>query len=148
VDALKDAKEGLVLDLRLRRADEWLWFLERYNGFGYRFWGPESPYLWSGSQHYTTGKFVEDGRFDIDAKSDQIGGAVLMWAMGLRNLMDSPLVLGKPPVITRTSPKGVIMSLQHFLNDSGDDYGSLILDGVAGPKTQERFKAVFGAELY
>jgi lysozyme family protein len=52
--------------------------LERYNGFGYRARHIHSPYLWGGSQHYARGKFVCDGRFDPDAQSDQIGGAVIL----------------------------------------------------------------------
>jgi lysozyme family protein len=40
-----------------------------------------SPYLWSGSQHYTSGKFVADGTFDPDAVSKQSGAAVILRRM-------------------------------------------------------------------
>lgn len=55
--------------------------IERYNGTGYRRRGINSPYLWSGSQHYREGKFISDGRFDPSAVSRQIGAAVLLKAL-------------------------------------------------------------------
>ena len=53
--------------------------LEKYNGFGYRTkrTGVLSPYLWSGTTHYTTGKYVSDGKFVRTAKSQQIGAIPL-----------------------------------------------------------------------
>jgi lysozyme family protein len=56
---------------------------EAYNGFGYRPQGLPTPYLWSFSNHYTSGKFVQDGVFKPDAVSKQCGAAVM-----LRDLID------------------------------------------------------------
>lgn len=53
-------------------------FLERYNGLGYRRKGVPSPYLWSGSQHYTSGKYVADGKYSSTAVSKQIGAALII----------------------------------------------------------------------
>ena len=52
---------------------------EAYNGFGYRSGhsGINSPYLWSGTNNYTSGKYVSDHVFNPDAVSKQCG------AMGL-----------------------------------------------------------------
>lgn len=63
-----------------------LFELERYNGWGYRMHHDHvlSPYLWSGSTHYTKGKYVRDGKFDDDAVSKQVGCALLLrglWAV-------------------------------------------------------------------
>jgi lysozyme family protein len=57
-----------------------LWQLERYNGFGYRLYRPEvlSPYLWSGTNLYTKGKYTSDGKWDAEAVSAQIGVAALL----------------------------------------------------------------------
>src|SRR5713101_923542 len=57
-----------------------LYRLEEYNGFGYRTRHPEilTPYLWSFSNHYESGKYVADGRFAPTAVSDQCGAAVLL----------------------------------------------------------------------
>lgn len=79
--------------------DEWhdwsisgaIFVFERFNGFGYR--KPSinipSPYLWSFSNHYTKGKFVQDGVYDPNTVSAQCGTAVL-----LRLLADRGLVTG------------------------------------------------------
>ena len=61
VDALRQKGYHKVTDW----SPEHMAFMsERYNGFGYRFRGKPSPYLWSGSQHYNGGKFVSDGVYD------------------------------------------------------------------------------------
>jgi len=60
-----------------------LFKLEGFNGFGYRTKHPEvlTPYLWSFSQHYSKGKFVQDGKYDSDAVSKQCGAAVILKLM-------------------------------------------------------------------
>jgi lysozyme family protein len=58
-----------------------LFRFERYNGFGYRSRGINSPYLWSFSNQYARGKFVKDGVFDPDAVSRQCGAAVMLKAL-------------------------------------------------------------------
>ena len=55
-----------------------LYRIEAYNGFGYRRMGRASPYLWSFSTHYSRGKFVADGRFNPNARSQQCGAAVML----------------------------------------------------------------------
>jgi lysozyme family protein len=57
-----------------------LYRLEAYNGWGYRMHHPDtlSPYLWSGSNHYSKGKYVADGTWSATAVSQQIGAAVLL----------------------------------------------------------------------
>jgi lysozyme family protein len=55
-----------------------LYRLEAFNGFGYRRLGRASPYLWSFSSHFNRGKFVADGRFDANARSQQCGTAVML----------------------------------------------------------------------
>lgn len=52
-------------------------FLERYNGLGYRRLRMPTPYLWAGSNHYTSGKFTGDGHFDQNAVDRQLGCAVV-----------------------------------------------------------------------
>jgi lysozyme family protein len=52
--------------------------LEGYNGWGYRSHGILSPYLWSGCQYYTKGKYEDDGVYNPDLVSDQIGAAVIL----------------------------------------------------------------------
>jgi lysozyme family protein len=53
---------------------------ENYNGTGYREYHPSvnTPYLWSGTNHYIKGKYVKDGKYDSNAVSKQIGVAILI----------------------------------------------------------------------
>lgn len=56
-----------------------LWLLEVYNGLGYRLYhGMASPYLWAGTNHYSRGKYVGDGKFSAVAVSKQAGAAGLL----------------------------------------------------------------------
>lgn len=55
-----------------------LYRLEAFNGFGYRRRGVPTPYLWCYSTHYDRGKFVADGRWNPDARSQQCGAAVAL----------------------------------------------------------------------
>jgi lysozyme family protein len=57
--------------------------LECFNGWGYRKHDVPSPYLWAGSDVYTSGKFVADHVFDDSAVSDQIGGMVVLKQIAL-----------------------------------------------------------------
>jgi lysozyme family protein len=55
-----------------------LYRLEAYNGFGYRSRGVPTPYLWSFTNHYETGKFVSDGTWNPKARSQQCGSATIL----------------------------------------------------------------------
>ncbi len=53
--------------------------LEGFNGTGYRkYYGIQSPYLFSGSNHYHSGKYVSDGNYNRKAVSSQIGVALYL----------------------------------------------------------------------
>lgn len=58
-----------------------LTMLEQYNGLGYASRGIPSPYLWSGTDQYKSGKYVRDGIFDPNAIDQQLGCAGLLMAM-------------------------------------------------------------------
>jgi lysozyme family protein len=55
--------------------------LEQYNGLGYASRGVPSPYLWSGTNQYKSGKYVRDGVYDPIAVDSQPGCAGLLLAM-------------------------------------------------------------------
>lgn len=81
-DWASSAKDALKL-LGFTGQSDWsiertLYRFEAYNGFGYRRKGVATPYLWSFSNHYESGKFVSDGRWNAKAKSQQCGAAVLI----------------------------------------------------------------------
>jgi len=58
-----------------------LTLLETYNGLGYAARGLPSPYLWSGTDRYTKGKYVRDGVFDPELVDIQPGCAALIKTM-------------------------------------------------------------------
>lgn len=62
-------------------APRMLYLLEKYNGLGYRMRGAPTPYLWSFSNLYEKGKFVQDGRYDPEAVSKQCGAALMLKAV-------------------------------------------------------------------
>jgi lysozyme family protein len=85
IDALADRA---TKDLTIPRL---LYMLESYNGWGYRNKGINSPYLWSGTQHYTKGKYVRDGAggFDPNFVSKQPGAVLLLKLLGGFSCEDS-----------------------------------------------------------
>jgi lysozyme family protein len=85
--AFKSFEEGAIDAIKLQGLDkvtDWsmgnvLYILEGYNGYGYSLYrGINSPYLWSGTNQYTSGKYILDGTYKPDAVSNQIGAAVLL----------------------------------------------------------------------
>ena len=56
---------------------------ERYNGWGYRLFHSQvkSPYLWSYTNIYTSGKYVQDGKWSDSAVSKQCGAMALLIRM-------------------------------------------------------------------
>jgi lysozyme family protein len=77
-----------------------LWFCEMYNGSGYRTGSGRatvppmrSPYLWSYTDQYISGRYVADGKFDANAVSGQ-AGCVSIWktleARGLIKPLGTP----------------------------------------------------------
>ena len=75
--------------------------LEEYNGLGYASRGLPSPYVWSGTDQYRSGKYVRDGVFDPNAVDSQLGCAGLMMAM--MALDTSIKVDGKTPIVNPPS---------------------------------------------
>jgi lysozyme family protein len=58
-----------------------LTMLEQYNGLGYAARGRPSPYIWSGTDQYRSGKYVHDGVYDPNVVDSQPGCAGLLMAM-------------------------------------------------------------------
>lgn len=71
---------------RLDRIETWdvehiAFALETMNGFGYLRHGIHSPYLWSFTTAYTSGKYVADGVWSSTAVSQQCGGMAILKAL-------------------------------------------------------------------
>ena len=63
---------------------------ERFNGFGYMKFGINSPYVWSGSNLYSVGKYVADGRYDADHVDKQLGVMPIMLRIFDLGFADEP----------------------------------------------------------
>lgn len=76
IDALK-AKDSIRKDLNMTAETQDLaaiaTFGESYNGLGYHNRGKESPYVYSGSSAYSSGKYVADGVYDPNTRDQQLG---------------------------------------------------------------------------
>lgn len=72
IDALKHQRLTENTDWSLERM---AYLLEQYNGWGYRNLRKpiNSPYLWSGSNHYSKGKYIRDGKYSSTAVDQQLG---------------------------------------------------------------------------
>jgi lysozyme family protein len=98
------------------------WFLEGYNGWGYRTGlGRDttppcrSAYIYSGTNHYIKGKYVGDGVFDRNAVSDQVGCMAQ-----LKELENKGLIRLSPSAI-EDDPNNVgsVAAWQNILNGCG-----------------------------
>jgi hypothetical protein len=79
-----------------------LTLLERYNGLGYATRGVPSPYIWSGTDQYSSGKYIRDHVFDASVIDVQLGCAGLLIAMAA---LDRTISFdGKSPPVTPVTP--------------------------------------------
>jgi hypothetical protein len=101
-----------------------LTMLERYNGLGYANKGIPSPYVWSGTDQYKSGKYVRDGVFDANAVDKQLGCAGLLLAMVA---LDPTIMSGK--TVTPVSPPKV--SSPSITNPSPGSVGAKIVSWLS-----------------
>jgi len=139
-DAVRLAGLHSVQNWDLARA---LYELESYNGWGYRKYGINSPYLWSYTNHYTAGKYVSDGKFSATAISQQAGAAAIIRRMAERGSM--ALMVTPPRVAFSREIVHAAYALQTFLNEHMG--AALRVDGRPGERTSDAFLAAFGMYL-
>ena len=72
--------------------------IERYNGMGYRNHGILSPYLWSGTNHYTVGKYSDDGHYDPSLADKEPGCAGMLHLLGYgkKEAIEGPRIVITP----------------------------------------------------
>ena len=132
---------------------------ELYNGWGYRNHHPDvkSPYLWSMTNHYVSGKYVADGVWSATAKSKQVGAAALLRRLAERGVVDAVSFSTSPPLAKAIehgkpalrfqpqteSPRGA--ELQQFLNGFPGVF--LREDGKLGQRTSDAMQQVLGRRL-
>jgi lysozyme family protein len=114
--------------------------LEMYNGTGYAGMGHPSPYIWSRTDQYVSGKYVADHDFDpnvIDSQEGCSGLLVRMMAQDPTILSDFPSWGSAPDQPSLTGSDGVLHDtawLQTTLNQLGAS-PQLRPDGGWGPLT-------------
>ncbi len=131
-----------------------LYKLEGYNGFGYRraSININSPYLWSFSNHYKSGKYVADGKYSPTAVSKQCGAAVILRRLaemqvisfGQTDRMWMIMELGKTVKYVPSKYMAKAEELQKLLNLNG---AHLRIDGKAGQNTSGAYFEVTGEYL-
>lgn len=62
----------------MQNIETWYEFAERYNGLGYRNRGVSSPYVWAGTDKYTSGKYIADGKYSAEHIDQQLGVAIML----------------------------------------------------------------------
>ena len=130
--------------------------LEGYNGWGYRKHAIHTPYLWSFTNHYTSGKYVADGIWSDSAVSGQCGcAAVLRRFAEMGDVTFTSQSLTKPDMpppcrYSKTRPTDLAelaaaKALQQWLSNFAGIF--LAVDGIARGRTSDAFKAVTGHYL-
>ena len=131
-----------------------LYKLEGFNGYAYHRLGINSPYLWSYSNQYTKGKFVKDGVYSATAVSKQCGAAVL-----LRRMIEKQIVAAGTVVVNRTdlikqmgadvlyNPSRYVAKAEELQRMLNLNSAHIRIDGKAGQKTSDAYKAVSGKYL-
>jgi lysozyme family protein len=84
-DALYKLKDLESIDWSI--CNDALYNIEKYNGLGYlKYRSIHSPYLWAGTNHYTKGKYVADGRYSSTAIDKQLGTCAILKRMSDRGI--------------------------------------------------------------
>ena len=158
----ESAMDSLQL-MNLHKWNDWsiggmLYKIEEYNGWGYRLHHNHvlSPYLWSFSNKYISGKYVADGRWSDTAVSNQCGAVVILRRLAEKgeinfNVSGSSRTVTKPAAnnfnLIRFSNKKTphAEELQKFLNTFPEIF--VKVDGIPGTRTSDAFKKVTGNYL-
>jgi lysozyme family protein len=167
-------EESATDSLQLKKLDTWpdwsmpgtLYKLEEYNGWGYRRFHADvlSPYLWSFTNHYKSGKYVADGKWSATAVSAQCGAAALLRRLAEKgtiqfNVEGLPLPASVPveesvdplasfePLVTYSTKQKTPQAeqLQKALNLFPGIF--IKVDGFAGKDTSDAFRKVTGYYL-
>lgn len=157
--------------LQLKNLHKWtdwtipgtLYKIEEYNGWGYRRFHADvlSPYLWSFTNKYKSGKYVADGKWSQTAVSGQCGAAALLRRLAEKGVIQfnveghplptsvpvaesvDPLAAFEPLVTYAPKVKSPLAEqLQKALNMFPGIF--ITVDGFAGKGTSDAFRKVTG----
>jgi len=78
----KNRQENLEIEDDTRNPNALGSYAETYNGLGYYNRGIPSPYVYAGTDQYTSGKYVSDGSFNQNVVDQQLGVMPMLGAIG------------------------------------------------------------------
>lgn len=105
-----------------------LTMLEEYNGLGYAMRGIPSPYVWSGTDQYKSGKYVRDGVFDANVIDSQLGCAGLITAM---MALDKTIGMGRQNAPPAVAPAPVPVPTPSITSPAKGSIGASIASAFA-----------------
>jgi lysozyme family protein len=80
---MKDSlREQLEIDAATQDATVLATYAEAYNGLGYHYKDKASPYVFSGTSEYSSGKYVADGIYRASTVDQQLGVMPMLGAIG------------------------------------------------------------------
>lgn len=97
--------------------------LEQYNGLGYASMGRPSPYVWSGTDQYVSGKYVADHVYDPNVVDRQLGCAGLIKAM---MAIDPTIVFGSIKIAVPVPPPAAPPAKPSVTSPSPGSIGAFI----------------------
>ena len=142
IDALGVDKLDQVSDWSPERAS---YEIEKFNGFGYRNKQVKSPYLWSFSNIYQSGKYVADGVFNPSVVDRQCGTMPIIKQIMALDPTASFQASGISTPVSGTSALAIgsrgdrVTQLQNALNQRGYAVGDV--DGIYGSMTRDAVMA-------
>lgn len=142
VDALEVDRLDQVTDWSPERA---CYEIEKFNGFGYRNKGVESPYLWSFSNIYQSGKYVADGVFNASVADRQCGAMPIIKQIMALDPTARFQASGTSSPAEGTSVLAIgsrgnrVTQLQNALKQRGYSVGEV--DGIYGGTTRDAVMA-------
>ncbi|MFT5584760.1 MAG: lysozyme family protein [Cognaticolwellia sp.] len=125
-------------------------YAEAYNGLGYHNKKTASPYVYSGTDAYTSGKYVADSQYSSSAVDKQLGVITMMGAIGGMDIslekLTSSTAWKRVEAGTLLLKRGVggkaaemaVTALQEKLKEAGQTLG---VDGDFGSGTEKALKA-------
>lgn len=122
-------------------------YAEYYNGLGYHYAGRDNPYVYAGTDAYTGGKYVADGRYSSRVYDEQPGVLAMVQTLRGEEVLDG-IPVHEHQLGDRTLELGRqgrdVRALQQALSDLGYDPNGI--DGQFGPGTKAAVLAFQEAE--
>ena len=158
INALSTVKKYIEYNI----LESYLYAAERHNGFGYYFKGNNSPYIFSGTNKWTKGKFISDGIYDSEARSSQIGIATILitgeiiglWRFKRKRDINIDFSTSNWHTIRYSNDVTSITVKMHQdnMNKMAQEinlvnFDMLTVDGIAGSKTSKAHREFFGEYL-